>query len=990
MKKKKYRLLCVALAFTLLVAGFAITMSAGADDIEPIFDTGFAVTDTPINSTVEVGGGKATLGGENYDLTATVTYPDGRNAPANKFVADVAGEYKVTYSFALNGRTYEKTETFFVYRDGKSAFTADGCVLTNKAASPSYMTKKYSGLGVNPRSSGAKIAYNGLVDLGKADKTKPLIEFVFTPQKAGAEEIVLMKLVFTDVFDPTNTLTYYIRSGSTIAWPQFTLVSVYSSGQNYYADNVNSSLRVTPAGYNGVYGAEESFLPIALYYDSASKQALGYPHKWGTLDRTNLNLLNDLDDSAYSECANPWGGMGGGLAYASLEFVRTSSADASIIITEFAGQSFAEEKLPDENETVSIGINYLGYDPDALPKGVVGGKYPAFEALASSSVYGKTAVSGVIAIDPDGNVVPVTDGKFATAKAGIYTLAYTATSPSGKTAKKTVSVKVTSGYETPMSYEFGEKIVSRSNVFDPVYLYEGRASGGEGKLIAVNGIYDPSGNAVSLRNDGGTDYFVPEKTGEYRVEVTLTDFIGNSQKFTKTITVAAEKDVEIVSPVLPKAIRVGKTFTFPETIAKTYTTDGITTAPAELRINGSAAPRAFMPSGAGTVNVSYVYGAKSLDFTIEAREITHDETGFMAKYFYAENGSFGFDGEKLAFTSSATDSEWSFINPINSEQIALVFGLGGEYAGLSEIEFTITDASDKSNAIAIAVRRNADGYTLAANGGTVCGVHSPATAEFGFSIDGFTSALKAQDGSEIAVINRRTDGEPFTGFKGDAVYLTARIRTDGSETVKTTIARISSQAIDNADFDAAAPTVVMKDEPNTRNALKGETVTLGAAYGFDVFDLYDVTTTLKIVAPSGKTVYSGSCAEDVIFTAEEYGTYRATYSATDGSGNPNSFVRTVNVIEKTAPVLSFDGKYPTKAKVGATVKLAKVKVTDDSETKIYYLIKDGYGNIEVVASTEQTPVPSYKFDRAGTYEITVLCRDAFANEASIGYELTIG
>lgn len=981
--KTKRRLVASVMLAAAVWLGSSFGVLASAEENLPSWKTGFEIGKTPINSVLDVGAGTAEYLGSTYNLSATVVYPDGRKTTNSKFIADVPGTYEVKYAFTAGEESFEKTESFTVYRNSASLFTASSdCVIDENGASPSYMTKSYTGISVNPKSAGAKLTYNNPIDLSDNDASEALFEFIYTPKKAGTTEIEYIYLTFTDAFNPDNYMKWMIYSGSVISWPQFTLVSVWGSNQSRYMETSSTSIRVTPAGYSPVYSDEESYLPVALYYDSESKAATGWPHKWGNLDRDNQESFNDLDDSKFAECAEPWGGFSSGLAYLDIEFGSITSSDASILLLSLDGQDLTSPEIDETDEKIAIGIDYDGYSADEIPCGVKGIAYPVFDAIAASSLSGKTAVNGVNVVDPDGNLVAIENGKFTPTEAGDYNIVYTATSPSGKTAIKTVTVKVNDGYANEIAYAFNSRLADETNVFDPYYLYAGAASGGEGKIVSTIKVLDSDNNEATTLSDGGTDYFVPQSTGTYKLVATVTDFLGTTETFEKEITVVATKTVEFTEIALPKAIRKEMEFEFPAVTAKTYTASGIERAAATLKINGvSNETRKFTPTTTDDITATYAIGETSVDYTVKVLDITQ-EAGFMAKYFYSDDGTFSFEGEgsveEITFTAASDGAEWSFVNAINTSDLGLKFGIT---SGVTRVDFLLVDAVNPINKLAFGVEKEGGKYYFLYNGEKVKEITSPETADFGFTVNKNTLAVTDADGKTLCVASKRADGEPFGGFDGDAVYLNATV--SGEENAVMTISKISRQTISNAVRDLAAPILVMPDEAATRTVLLGEEGSFGTAYGFDVFDLYATATTVKIVAPGGTTLYEGAIDTAYVFTASKLGDYRATYKTVDLSGNEMSFNRTIKVVEKDAPTVTLTGKYSTSCNAGDTVALATANVTDASKTSVYYVITNANGYYRVSSEA------SWKFKEAGVYVVKVAARDAYSNEGFATYVVTV-
>ena len=156
-----------------------------------------------------------------------------------------------------------------------------------------------------------------------------------------------------------------------------------------------------------------------------------------------------------------------------------------------------------------------------------------------------------------------------------------------------------------------------------------------------------------------------------------------------------------------------------------------------------------------------------------------------------------------------------------------------------------------------------------------------------------------------------------------------------------------------------------------------------------------VSTTVKVVSPSGQDVVAETNADkDITFKTTEKGTYRVYYFSYDSEGNRTRIGKNIRVLDSVAPTLTVEFENKTM-KVGKTVTLPKVTVSDDSEMVYYdiflslpnsemrllYHYEDGVatsyldkGNTRYPASFKVSST-KFKLEQKGKYVLTVMAYD---------------
>jgi Cu/Ag efflux protein CusF len=204
---------------------------------------------------------------------------------------------------------------------------------------------------------------------------------------------------------------------------------------------------------------------------------------------------------------------------------------------------------------------------------------------------------------------------------------------------------------------------------------------------------------------------------------------------------------------------------------------------------------------------------------------------------------------------------------------------------------------------------------------------NPATVELGAT---YSDAGATSDGGETVVSSGTVD----TSTVGS--YTITYTATDAAGNVGTATRTVNV-------VDTTAPVITITgDNPAT--------VELGETYSDAGATATDLDTVLVSV--------SGTVDVGVV------GSYTITYTATDASGNTATAIRTVNVVDTTAPVVTVTGDNPVTVELGGTYVDAGATATDFSQTQ----------TLETTGSVDT--------DTVGTYTITYTATDASGNEGT--------
>ena len=143
---------------------------------------------------------------------------------------------------------------------------------------------------------------------------------------------------------------------------------------------------------------------------------------------------------------------------------------ASLTAASYAANAYGEN-TPDSIEII---VDYGEYE-DELPVGKVGKSYPVFAGVVTDESGNVTGEPDVRVYSPDGTLLPIKNGRFATAVAGKYRIEYYA-SAGALSAEETVEVTV-DDTAAPLVYTLDENFPDSAYCGENVFLTDGTRTG---------------------------------------------------------------------------------------------------------------------------------------------------------------------------------------------------------------------------------------------------------------------------------------------------------------------------------------------------------------------------------------------------------------------------------------------------------------------------------------------------------------------------------
>ena len=373
--------------------------------------------------------------------------------------------------------------------------------------------------------------------------------------------------------------------------------------------------------------------------------------------------------------------------------------------------SFSVVSAKTSSPKIEIEIDYGEYDPRYLPEGLVGEAYPVFPCEAT---YGDEILTDVdvFVYAPDGYVLPITGGMFKTAAAGEYKIEYVA-KREAETGKKGITVNVTDD-ERALSYTFDDKTVSNAYTGTRVFVYNGAMSGGIGDVSVTTKVVSGETETALSEAKGGYS-FLPEKSGEYNVNVVLSDLVGRKIPFNKTITVTDSEAPILNTPSLPRSVAIGSTIKFPTADGILYSGDEKIYLPVEIYFNNVKVGKEMeaVASEVGTFEVKYVSanGENKAEYTAQI-EVKSENDIFVENHLSLENMAAATASGDMEYTVKTVESgkNASLYFDTALPESALAIELKDVVRNYGSAKIILTDSKKADQKIEIPVKKFGDLY----------------------------------------------------------------------------------------------------------------------------------------------------------------------------------------------------------------------------------------------------------------------------------------
>lgn len=434
------------------------------------------------------------------------------------------------------------------------------------------------------------------------------------------------------------------------------------------------------------------------------------------------------------------------------------------------------------------------------------------------------------------------------------------------------------------------------------------------------------------------------------------------------LPISAEKDL-------------AQTISLPKALIKGHSYD-LQFAEMSLSVNGESCDGSFVAEGAQAV-LQYTDDAGTEIGTYTLPVLDTKESGDQCAYFYDPSGAItAVENENDIALSFEKDSEISFINQLNAEDVSLYLSFVEDATNFGKVRITLTDAADATVSVSFAI--------LLENKIVSRNNESAKLGEFRelLQLRYKNSSGKLMQGTDVNLLKIEKDdsGKEFNGFSG-GVYMTVGFEAvTGNSTVKLT--RVNNQALGHKSstaVDMAEPTMALTS-PLRTTQLYGETFEIPTFAAYDVLSQV-AESSVEVEAPDG-TVHTEP------FAIDQYGKYKMTFRAEDVHGNKMKVIKMVFVNDDQKPELQVSQLEKTTYSLGDKVTVPGYTVSDNlgvynvdvilflPNYEIRLLTHDANGEIKYCLSDSSlysssfiADNTSFKTEQVGTYTLRYVAYD---------------
>lgn len=955
---------------------------------------------------------KLTVGNKTVDADVALLAPDGSATRAEKTVLNQIGTYVLQYSAIVDGKPYGK-EVSFAVRGDLITYSSETTKITY-ATSPysSDAEKEYLTVSI---AQGDTLTFSQLIDVATISKDDKLLDFFISPAMAGTADIDELFYMFTDSQNPDIYLKVRLKRYARKSGQAYFLSGGNGQelkgveGKNIHV-NDNYGTPFTKISFDATNAAAIDSVGTPIHadeygvsfrYDAQERTTYAVNHSGG------LSMIVDLDSTQYYE--KLWSGFPSGKVKLSMWAQGYNSSAATLCITNVRGIDLStygaqfEEKNP---PVITVDSDY-----EVMPEAKLGAAYaiPAAKAVddysgeckVDVSVWYNYASSNAVLVD-------IADGKFNVERKGYYAIVYTAIDRYGNVATKILNVHA--GNEIP-------QIIVEPKFAPAETVVLGEWFEIPSELDIVGG----SGNkmVVITASNGGETFVVekgfrPEKTGNWTITYTATDYVGNVGEYSFTFATELPTAPILVDGIaMPLVYISDQPYVLPEVYANDYRSGALVRALCDVEVtdaNGTKTYKAgdtFVPvtsENGAAISFTYKYDGVTLK-TLEVPTVfAWVKEGTTKKlqlqnYFYGE----GFTTEKtqdgMKLTATQENCGWTFANALVAQGLNVVLVGEQEATTYQGYEMTLTDAGNSANVVRMQVVKKGDVSEFSVYGtDTVLELHG--SIDDGDKITlGFANGAFTANGTPIAPV-KTVNGESFNGFESEKVFLSVKlIGAEVGATYK--VVSINGQPFTTTTRDQVKPNITILGDYGGSYALN-TLYTINAAVASDVLSP-NVIFKMSVKTPNGgyATDVNGKELRDLdpsityTINLSEYGQYTIMYTASEDlsfttrpNGENEPFLCGINVIDMEKPEISFSESFQKTAKVGDILVIPDFVVSDNltaaEDIVVLKYVCNPYGSI-----IKLTKGNSIKADYAGVYEFRIVAVDKIGNMQLVSAYVTV-
>ncbi len=762
-------ILLIVIAFVSVFTGIAIAQGANITvdgDISPTYARG---------TKLSIPEAKLTLGSNEYDMSSTVVFPDGRCTTEDGVVLDVAGEYILTYSVEVEGTPYSKEYGFTAEDRFESLFTyGDNVYCEGEMEIPSYINRenyigRVEGVKYTFTENNATIKYDGIIDLakigfdsshrtGEHQVAKPFefIEFLITPEDNSTKEFNYLELKLTDIYDENNFIRIDMTAADkTMKYPNTAYTGVVACDRYDSIGYDNTNLSTTGANvgtsFYGQVGQEPSS-SCRFYFDNDDLNTYVFPHT--PEYRVTDKLFDKIKDTNTVGLGNEWFGFTTGEVYLEITVGDMASKKCSIMVLSVGAHNL--DAFASGDSVISVVTGDLDgdgdiYDADTLPYALAGANnsYPVFDTIAYNPVGGVlSGVSTKVYYGESRENIAIANGRFKTEKTGTYYIEYSLLGSAYGDAKKIVEVEAKSAYDygDAPDYILNSQLVSSAGIGDKVAILKGATVGGSGAWsekiqVSCKPSYSEEWEDIAVLGTE-TQFFVAEDPGEYKIDFISTDLVGTVVTKTHTVTVENDTAPRMKDAPIPTFAVKNYSIVFPHVEAQYVSSEGKKDVSLEIFVDGvDYTNKPYTVKGDFTVvyRASVVGDATKFiekSYSVSAVDLTDipddaDEELFvslLSSYFKSSESVEGTpdvttsiaNGKNIQFTTSVDGAGVTLTERVPFEKFDITLSPVSGSTAYSAVKLILTDFEDISETVELTLTRTSANKLLVALNGEDC------------------------------------------------------------------------------------------------------------------------------------------------------------------------------------------------------------------------------------------------------------------------------
>lgn len=901
-----------------------------------------------------------TLGGEQKAADCVVICPDNSYRYSKHLRLDGVGLYRVEYSAVFNG----KKEVFsyrFIAGYSAQGILKSGVGFSAKLTShPNDETMK--GLLIESKAK-QDVTFALPIDFEKAQSDENFIELISVAREIGAYEYNRFYITLTDTKNPDNFIRIQIYGGPSTT---NSYVSV-ALGNSPYCSYDASDVSVTEGADSGK-SIIHSFTNVAANLsDNVIKLRLDYKNKriLAYAENGKYETIADFNQLSFiKKYGTEWAGFTDGKAYVSVKYDFRSRGelawddkaffinDCKYLVTKFGGYSLQSGSIID-GVAPMISVKTTEEISDAE----VNRSYRVFEASATDNTSENVKVIKQVYYNYGTNeelLVPIENNTFTPKVTGTYTIVYTATDLYGNVAVRTVEIEAVKAVESLTA-----AVTERENepfTGKKVYLKDVIPAGGVGnyeieRVVELVG----DGSKAELFSDENGYYFIPKKAGEYKVSLSVEDYIQSKYENNYTLSIGKnDKPIFDENIVLPVVFTAGRENVLPTVSGVDYSLYPNVRKQAEIYVkypNGTyekLAGNEFVADAkrikkGESLTVKYELSGENGTNTLE-REIPvavfSDKDGQIDIRDYFVSDNMNIESNNGSIFSSVASGNGSFV--FGKKLLASAFTVTLDVVGKNFdcLVYTLIDSANPAIRINVRVYCTPDGkYQYALDGSEMRYTADAIRDTLILNYDQASGMVYFSNGTtHNAYVTQTEYGEAFEGFTSNYVFL--QVGFEQATDAKIEIVNILNQNIIDEVYDNGEP-IVITESSYGGNAVLGEEHTIPKAYSCDVLSYAgEVTVTVKypdgkpVVAKDGTTLMNAPANKAYKIALNMLGKYTIKYNCSDENGNSNRGynvnLTVAKAFEDKEIVLSYNGSLPEEVSAGDTITLptAEVKGAD--------------------------------------------------------------